>query len=387
MKIGVIGTRGFPDIQGGIETHCMELYTRIASMNNHEIVVYRRKPYLNQKNKKAHFKNIRFVDFFVPKNKYFETFLHSLFSTVHALFQKYDIVHYHNTGPGFFIPLIRLSKARVVFSYHNISYTQRKWNRLAKHFLHSSEIISIKNSDFIIFVSEIVKKEIEKHYFVNRFTVLFNGVSIPEKSVHTDYLEKLGLEKQKYIIAVGRFLEEKGFDYMIRAFRKSGIEEYKLVLVGDSDYPTTYSKKLKAFAKENNVVLTGYIKGDELNQVFTFARLFIISSFEEGLPISLLEAMSYNIDVLASDIPANLQIGLTDDDYFKVGDEDYLATSIKRKLSNNKRRDYREILIKKFNWDNIALETANVYKNLIDNYENSTEKNKLRKNFSIQQEE
>jgi glycosyltransferase involved in cell wall biosynthesis len=378
MKIGVIGTRGFPEIQGGIETHCMELYTRIASMGDYKITIYRRKPYLNAKNKNADFKNIRFVDFYVPKNKYFETFLHSLFSTVHALFQGYDVIHYHNTGPGFFIPILKLSKTKIVFSYHNISYTQKKWNKFAKRFLHSSEIISLTNSDFIIFVSEIVKQEIEKHYIVNNFKVLFNGVSIPKKSIQSDFLDILGLKKQKYIIGVGRFLEEKGFDYLIRAFKKANIRDYKLVLVGDSDYPTNYSKKLKSFAKENDVILTGYIKGEELNQIFSFAKLFIISSFEEGLPISLLEAMSYNIDVLASNIPANLQVGLNHDDYFRVGDENDLAENIVQKISTDIERDYREILIRKFNWDNIALETVNIYKNLFTDGETSTGKNRLK---------
>ena len=378
MKIGVIGTRGFPEIQGGIETHCMELYTRIASLGDNEITIYRRKPYVNSKNKNAEFKNIRFVDFYVPKNKYFETFLHSLFSTVHALFQGYDIVHYHNTGPGFFIPILKLSKAKIVFSYHNISYTQKKWNKFAKRFLHSSEIISIANSDFIIFVSEIVKLEIEKLYIVNKYKVLFNGVSIPRKSEKSDFLDSLGLKKQKYLIGVGRFLEEKGFDYLIKAFKKADLQDYKLVLVGDSDYPTSYSKRLKSFARENGVVLTGYIKGDKLNQIFTFAKIFILSSFEEGLPISLLEAMSFNIDVLASDIPANLQVGLNKDDYFRVGDADDLAKNIVYKISLNKERDYREILIRKFNWDNIALKTVNIYKNLFAKDAINTGKNRLR---------
>jgi alpha-maltose-1-phosphate synthase len=378
MKIGVIGTRGFPDVQGGIETHCLELYTRIASQSDYEITVYRRNPYLNLKNKNSNFKNIRFVDYYVPKNKYFETFLHSLFSTIHSLFQGYDIVHYHNTGPGFFSPILKLTKSKIVFSYHNISYTQKKWNKFAKRFLHSSEIISITNSDFIIFISEVVKLEIEKHYIVKKFKVLFNGVSIPTRSENSNFIDHLGLGKQKYIMGVGRFLEEKGFDYLIRAFRKTNIKDYKLVLVGDSDYPTNYSKRLKSFAKENDVILTGFIKGEELNQIFSFAKLFIISSFEEGLPISLLEAMSFNIDVLASNIPANLQVGLNEDDYFIVGDENNLAENIIHKLARKEDRNFREILIKKFNWDNVAMETIDIYNSLFAKSGKKRDKNRLR---------
>ena len=210
MKIGVIGTRGFPDIQGGIETHCMELYTRIAGNSGNLVTVYRRKPYLNSRNRDAKFDNIRFVDFSVPRSKFLETFLHSFISTLHALFQRYDIVHYHNTGPGFFIPLLVFSRAKVVFTYHNVSYTQKKWNPAAKKFLSLSEKVSLNNSDYVIFISEVIKAEMLKKYSVNNYKVIFNGVCHPEISTQSDYLESLGLEKQKYAIAVGRFLEEKG---------------------------------------------------------------------------------------------------------------------------------------------------------------------------------
>jgi starch synthase len=370
MKIGVIGTRGFPEIQGGIETHCMELYTRIASLDNNEVTIYRRNPYLNSKNRDVKYKNIRFIDFFVPRSKYSETFLHSFFATIHALFQKYDIVHFHNTGPGFFIPLLIPVRAKIVFTYHNISYTQKKWNKFAKSFLSLSEKTSILNSDFIIFISEVIESEMVRKYKINNYKVILNGVTLQGKSVNSDYIESLGLEKQKYIIGVGRFLEEKGFDYLIRAFKKTNIIDYKLVLVGDTDYPTDYSNKLKSIAKENNVILTGFIKGEKLNQIFSFAKLFVMSSFEEGLPIALLEAMSYNIDVLVSNIPANLQIGLNKDDYYMIGDEDELMEKIINKLSKNKEHNYRDIVTENFNWDKIALETYNVYKNLI--FENET---------------
>ncbi len=378
MKIGVIGTRGFPGVQGGIETHCMELYTRIAHNTGNKITVYRRKPYLNSDNRNANFPNIRFVDFSVPKSKFFETFLHSFISTLHALFQRYDIVHYHNTGPGFFIPLLALSRAKVVFTYHNVSYTQKKWNFAAKKFLSLSEKISLGNSDYVIFISEVIRTEMVKRYHINNFKVIFNGVSVPDLAVKSDYLESLGLEKQKYAIAVGRFLEEKGFDYLIKSFRKANITDYKLVLAGDTDYPTDYSDKLKALAVENDVILTGFIKGEQLNQVFSHAKLFIMSSFEEGLPIALLEAMSYNIDVLVSDIPANLQIGLNQDDYFRVGDEEDLKSRITEKLSGNKKRYFTEILSSRFNWDKIAIETNNIYEQLTVKDETKSRNNRVR---------
>jgi len=365
MKIGVIGTRGFPQIQGGVETHSMELYTRIAEFNDAKITIYRRKPYLNSTNKGLTFKNIRFVDFSVPKSMYFETFLHSFYSAIHALFQKFDIVHIHNIGPGFFIPLLKLTGAKIVFTYHSISYMHQKWNDFAKRFLYLSEKLSLPNSDCVIFISKIIESEMVSKYPIIKHKHIANGVNIPEKSVNSDYIESLGLEKQKYLIAVGRYLEEKGFDYLIRAFKKTLINDYKLVIIGDSDYVTVYSKKLKAFARENDVILTGFIKGEKLNQIFSFARLFVMSSFSEGLPIALLEAMSYNIDILVSDIPANLQIGLNKEDYFVVGDENMLSEKIIDKLSRNVEHNYIDILTTNYNWDKIASETYNIYKDLI----------------------
>ena len=364
IKIGVIGTRGFPEIQGGLETHCMELYTRIARLGDNKITVYRRKPYLNSKNRDVKYQNIRFLDFYVPKSKNYETFLHSFFATLHALFQGYDIVHFHNTGPGFFIPLLRLSGAKIIFTYHNVSYVQKKWGAFARWFLALSEKISLKSSDYVIFISEVIKSEMIKKYSLGNCKVISNGVTLNVRSESSDYIDSLGLEKNKYIIGVGRFLEEKGFDYLIGAYVKAGLTDYKLVLVGDTDYPTDYSNKLRAFARENGVVLTGFIKGDNLKQIYSFARLFVISSFSEGHPIALLEAMSYNVDVLASDIPANLQIELEKEDYFKAGDEEGLKEKILVKLSGNNVPNYSEFLSAKYSWDKIAEETNNIYNKL-----------------------
>jgi len=369
MRIGVIGTRGFPEVQGGIETHCQELYTRLAMKGNNKITVYRRIPYLNEINRKAIFENIRFIDICVPKSKFLETFIHSFLATIHALFQNYDIIHYHNMGPGFFIPLAKISGARIVFTYHNQSYTQQKWNSFARKFLKLSEFISIKRADYIIFISNVLKRKMEEKYHVSdtNSSVVFNGVRIFEKSRDDSFLKNLGIKKHAYILGVGRFTEEKGFDYLIRAYKRTGLDTIKLVLAGDADYPTDYSDNLKTFATMNGIVLAGFVKGEKLNQLYTFARLFVMPSYSEGLPIALLEAMSYDLDVLASDIPANLQVGLSEDDYFHTGDEESLSSSIIKKLASDKKKCFRDVLFERFNWDNIVKDTNNIYKQVMDN--------------------
>ncbi len=366
MRIGVIGTRGFPEIQGGIETHCMELYTRIGLIDGNLITVYRRTPYLNVANRNPDFKNIRFVDIAVPRSKNFETLLHSFLATIHAIFQHYDIVHYHNTGPGFFIPLLRFNRTKIFFTYHNVSYTQKKWSPFAKRFLNSSERISMTHSDCVIFISEIIKSEMKARYNIRNHKVIPNGVNLPVRAQNSEYIDSLGLHKGRYVIALGRLLEEKGFDYLIRTFVKADIKGYKLVIAGDTDYPTEYSARLKSLAMDNGIIMTGFIKGEKLKQILSWAGLYVMSSFEEGLPISLLEAMSYNINVLASDIPANLQVGLDTNDYFKVGDENDLAEKMIKKLSERKENNFSEFLSERFNWDKIAMDTYKFYNNYIN---------------------
>lgn len=364
MKICVIGTRGFPNIQGGIETHCEELYTRIEKIENCRIIVFRRKPYVKDKTKECG--NIKFIDLWVPKNKYIETFLHSLFATITTIFIRPDIAHYHNTGPGVFIPILKLFRIKVVFTYHNISYTQKKWNWASKMFLNYTEKVSIKYSDTCIFISQTTRDIIINRYKISDYTIISNGVNKSPKSTNYDYIESLKLKPNKYILAIGRFLEEKGFDYLIDAYVISGVKDYKLVIAGDMDYQTSYSNKLKEHAKANNIILTGFIKGKQLQQIFTFAQLYIMSSFEEGLPITLLEAMSYNLDVLASNISANLEVGLNKDDYFEVGNTKALSQKIIDKLENQIIRNFDSKLNNIYNWDTISKSTYNLYLNTLN---------------------
>lgn len=175
-------------------------------------------------------------------------------------------------------------------------------------------------------------------------------------------LSRYGLQAKNYLVMVGRFVEEKGMHDAIAAYRQSGIS-LPLVLVGDADHPTEYSTRLKALAAQTpNVVLTGFLKGDALQAVFSQASLFLMPSYHEGLPIALLEAMSFSLPVVVSDIPANLEVGLPSDTSFKVGDVSDLAQKMARSVSLT-RVDYSEYL-QRYDWRKIAAETVSVYHHL-----------------------
>jgi glycosyltransferase involved in cell wall biosynthesis len=194
--------------------------------------------------------------------------------------------------------------------------------------------------------------------------VIYNGVSTPVFVQSTSYLDELGIQSKKYVFTMGRFVPEKNFHQLIDTF--AGIKEkgdYKLVIAGDADIEDNYSKNLKAQALKNDVILTGFIKGEPLHALLTHAALFVLPSSHEGLPISLLEAMSYNLPVIASDISANREIGLPAECYFPVGDEHALAEHLRQAITKEPQSiNYN---LEKYNWNHIAEQVVEVYKELL----------------------
>jgi len=363
MKIVVAGTRGIPDIQGGVETHCEELYTKLINLGC-EVLLIRRSCYVAENNKIKSYKGIALKDTYAPKHKGLEAFLHTFTAVFYARKLKADILHIHAIGPAIMTPLARMLGLKVVVTHHGQDYKRHKWGKIAKMVLRAGEWSGAKYANELIVISEEINTVIKQKYKRFNANLIYNGVNIPVKSNETAYIQSLGLTPQKYIFAVGRFVKEKGFHGLIETFKKLNTKEYKLVIAGDADQPDLYSENLKQLAKENGVVLTGFVKGKKLNELFSNAKMFVLPSFHEGLPISLLEAMSYDIDVLVSDIQANLEVNLPDGYYFECGNWDNLKNKMEEKLARSENVKYD---LSKYNWDHIAKETLAVYQRLMNN--------------------
>jgi len=353
LKIFVLGTRGFPDIQGGVEKHCELLYPLIAS-DKYQITVFRRKPYVV--NKVKSYSNIRFIDLPSTRILGFEAFYHSFLCTVICIIRRPDIVHIHNIGPGMFIPFLKLAGLKVILTYHSPNYEHVKWSASSKYILKLAEFLAVRFSDKVIFVSSYQKAKLgDKEKFIH----INNGVNFLPL-IHTDgYIKSLGLTKNSYILSVGRFVEEKGFDLLISAYSKIKHKNFQLVIAGDADHETEFSKRLKRLAEANTVILTGFIKGEKLHELYTHARLFVLPSYNEGLPISVLEAMSYSLPVLVSDIPANKQIALQEDQFFATGNEESLIEKLDQHLLISFEPVHYDLT--PYNWDKIAEQTKIVY--------------------------
>lgn len=362
-KIVVTGTRGIPNIMGGVETHCENLYPYIVQAG-YDVTVVRRSCYLQAQQKTREYKGIHLKDIYAPRKKSLEAIIHTILAVLYAKKAKADILHIHAIGPSLLVPFAKMLGLKVVVTHHGADYDRKKWNKAAKYMLRKGEKYAAKYADKLIVISSKIKKDIAEKYGRTDTELIYNGVPEAIRRTTTEYITSKGLVPYKYILAVGRFVEEKGFDYLIDAYSELHPEGYKLVIAGDSDHPTEYSIQLKEKAKEKGIVLTGFVKGKPLEELMTHARLFVLPSYHEGLPISLLEAMSYGKDVLVSDIEANRLPELEETDIFKTGSTSSLKQSIEKKLQGGQNKN-REYAMYKYNWQNIAAQTTDVYKTIL----------------------
>jgi radical SAM protein with 4Fe4S-binding SPASM domain len=361
IKVVVTGTRGIPNILGGVETHCEELFPRIVNQE-YDVTIIRRKNYVTDA--LDEFKGVHLIDVNTPQKKSFEAIIHTFRAIlVVKLKHQADIIHIHAIGPAILTPFARLLGMKVIFTHHGADYEREKWGKMAKLVLRLGERVGVKYANEVIVISEVINNHIVKKYGRKDAHLIFNGVNKPIKSKNTTYIDSLGIKKGNYVFAMGRFVPEKGFDLLIKVFAQLKLQDITLVIAGDTDHADEYSTKLKKLAQENNVVLTGFIKGEKLNELLSHAKLFVLPSYHEGLPIALLEAMSYNLDVLASDIPANTAVHLPKGCYFENKNELDLSINLLKKISNpalNVKYD-----LTPYNWDEIAKETALVYSDIL----------------------
>jgi len=346
-----------PDIPGGVETHCQNLYPHIVAAG-HEVHISRRTPYVTDKLKS--WQGIHLHDIYTPKSKALEAITHTFLSVLKARQLNADVVHIHAVGPALLVPFARLLGLKVVFTNHGPDYDRQKWGRLSKAVLMLGEYLGGKFSNTNIVISEVIRQIVKKRCGRDS-VIIYNGVKVNEPSVSDDYLKAIGVRKKAYILAVARFVPEKGLHDLVAAYAKTD-KPFDLVIAGDADHEDEYSCSLKLLAKENGVKLTGYIGGDELHQVFSHAALFVLPSYHEGLPIALLEALGYGLNVLVSDIPANLEVKLDKKHFFECGNVDALCESMNLLLAQGVDADYRnevaEMLDTLYNWEKIARQTV-----------------------------
>lgn len=360
MKIVVIGTRGIPNVMGGVETHCEELFPRMAR-RGFDVTVVRRKNYVQDE--LTEWNGVKLIDIESPKKKSFEAVIHTFKAVNRAKQLGADGLHIHAIGPALLVPYAKMLGLKVVFTHHGPDYDRDKWGMVAKTILRLGERMGCLFADEVIVISDVIRNLIRQKYGrTGHVHLIYNGVPCPDYTDYPEYFEELGITEGNYVLGMCRFVPEKNLHHLVEAFRRVNKRGCRLVLAGDTDFEDEYSRSLKKQARESGVILTGFVKGRKLHSLLTNARCYVLPSSHEGLPIALLEAMSYQLPVIVSDIPANNEVGLDAGSYFETGNIDQLADRLQEVIDGDFRRVHYDM--EKYQWDRIAIQVAGVYENL-----------------------
>jgi glycosyltransferase involved in cell wall biosynthesis len=360
MKVMVLGIRGIPSVQGGVETHAEQLYNRLAEMGC-EVEVLVRTPFIPPD--RTSFGAIRLRRIWAPRTPGYETFVHSLLGVLYAGLTRPDLLHIHAVGPAIVTPIARLLGLRVVVTNHGPDYDRDKWGPFSKWVLRTGERLGMRWSHARIAISRVIEELIRAKYQMDA-DLIPNGAVPPVQPSDTNELQRFGLQKGRYFLQVSRFVPEKRQLDLIAAFRRVAVPGWKLALVGGLG-ADEYSAKVRAEAKAAGVVLTGFQSGIPLGQLYAHAGAFVLPSSHEGLPIAMLEALSFGLPVVASNIPANLEVGLSASNYFPVGDLTVLAQRLEQLAAEPPdeaaRERRRRWVLERYDWDRIAQQTFEIY--------------------------
>ena len=367
MKIAMIGHKRIPSREGGVEIVVEELSTRMAALG-HEVHVFNRKG-KNVQDKKVKinnnkvYKGVVIKNTFTIENKNLNAIVYTIIATIKSLFGKYNVIHFHAEGPCSMIWIPHLFGIKTVATIHGLDWQRSKWGGFATKYLKFGEKMAAKYADKIIVLSKGVQEYFKKTY--NRETIYIpNGVNKPQIKKPNIIKKKWGLEKDEYILFLGRIVPEKGVHYLLDAFKNIKTNK-KLVIAGGSSHTNDYLEEIKRKASQDErVIMTGFVQGEVIDELFSNACLYVLPSDLEGMPISLLEAMSYGCSTLTSDIEECTQVtGKYSNTFMKSNIKDLekqVTTLIKKQKSGDKKiADY---VLSKYNWDTITKETLELYK-------------------------
>lgn len=373
LTIAEIGHKRIPSREGGVEIVVEELSKRMVRLG-HNVDAYNRggqhvsgsKYNLVDYDNLHEYEGIHIIKIPTIQKKGFAALLYSFFATMVVITKDYDVVHYHAEGPCAFIWIPSLFGIRTVATIHGIDWKRSgKWGSMASTFIHFGEKMAVSYADEII----VLSKQIQKYFLdiYNRKTVYIpNGVDRPEKKMPSSITEKWGLEKDGYILLLARLTAEKGFHYAIEAFKEIDTQK-KLVIAGGTSDSDNYVRKLKELAGDDSrIIFTGFVQGDDLVELYSNAYFYCLPSDLEGMPISLLEAMSYGNCCLVSDIAECTSVVGKHGVAFEQGNVEDLRDNMIELLENSSevdriREKVADYVCRKYQWDDVVEKTLALY--------------------------
>ena len=367
LRIAMFGQKRLSR-EGGVEIVVKELCTRMAR-EGYQVTCYNRSgrpvgdvPYEEQ----TRYEGV--CQKFVPtiERKGLAAVSSSAFAALYSAFGKYDVVHIHAEGPAFFAWLPKLFGKRVVVTIHGLDWQREKWGGFASRFIRWGEKNAVKYADEMIVLSRSMQEYFQKNY--GRITRRIpNGVNRPEIRGAELITSQYGLSKDSYILFIGRLVPEKGIRYLIEAFRQVRTDK-KLVIAGGSSDTDSFAEKLKAMAeKDDRILFTGFVQGKLLDELYSNAYLYALPSDLEGMPLSLLEAMSYGNCCLVSDIPECVEVVKDKALVFQKSDVQDLRDKLQEACDHPEqvasyKNQAADFICEKYNWDDVVKKTIELYR-------------------------
>ena len=369
LNVAMLGHKRIPSREGGIEIVVEELSTRMVE-RGHSVTCYNRSGH-HVSGKEfdggslKEYKGVRLKSVITINRKGLAAMTSSFFGAIRAAFGRYDVVHFHAEGPCAMLWLPKIFGKRCVATIHGIDWQRAKWGGFASKYIKFGEKVAAKYADEIIVLSEGVQKYFMDTY--GRKTVFIpNGANRPILRGPQLIKERFGLEKDSYILFLGRLVPEKGITYLIEAF-KGVTTDKKLVIAGGSSDTDTFMQELKQLAEgDNRIIFTGFVQGQMLEELYSKAYVYTLPSDLEGMPLSLLEAMSYGNCCLTSDIAECAEVVEDKAILFKKSDIDDLKEKLQYACDNpdavKKLKDEAaDFICGKYNWDDVVEQTLKLY--------------------------
>lgn len=367
LRIAMFGQKNLSR-EGGVELVVKELCSRFAD-KGHQITCYNRSSNKGDNidfSESDNLSNVRQV--YVPtiEKKGLAAVTASAFAALYSALGRYDVVHIHAEGPAFFAWLPKLFGKRVIVTIHGLDWKREKWKSgLGAKFIKAGEKIAAKCADEIIVLSHDVKDYFKMTYHRETHFIP-NGVNKPKLEEANLISQKFGLVKDSYILYLGRLVPEKGLRYLITAFKNVKTDK-KLVIAGGSSDTDLFVKEIKSLAKEDpRVIFTGFVQGKLLDELYSNAYVYTLPSDLEGMPLSLLEAMSYGNCCVVSDIPECVDVVGDFAVKFNRGDVADLNKKLQNACDNeaavlNLKHSSSRYILDKYNWDDIIDKTLLLY--------------------------
>ncbi len=369
MKIAMIGHKRIPSREGGVEIVVEKLAERMVAQG-HEVYAYNRKGHHvsgkeNDTKAVKEYKGIHIITVPTFEKKSLNAFVYSVLASIHAIFQHYDVIHYHASGSCAMLWLPKLFGIHTVATIHGLDSQRSKWGGFASKYLQFGEKMAAKYADELIVLSEGNRKYFKDMYGRNA-TLIPNGVEKPELREAKLILERYGLKKRSYILFLARIVPEKGLHYLIEAFKDIETDK-KLCIVGGTSHSGEYVEQVVKMAEDDpRIMFLGFQQGAALEELFSNAYLYVLPSDVEGMPISLLEAMSYGNCCVVSDIVENADVVEDKGVTFEKSNVKSLEKELKNLLEDERivnmlKAESREFITRKYNWDEVVEKTIQLY--------------------------